>query len=105
YFGSLALALGFGIMSANWAAAALLVIPSLIVYPVVIRREEAHLARLFPQEFALYRSKVPRFIPRFGRIEQSFSLRQYVANREYNTALGFVGALGVFILKWRFIGS
>src|SRR5438477_354649 len=36
YFGSFLLATGFAIMSANWIAAAVLVLPSLIVYPNVI---------------------------------------------------------------------
>src|SRR6185369_449860 len=41
YFGSSLLALGFGIISANWIAALLLIIPSLVIYPNVIRNEEA----------------------------------------------------------------
>src|SRR4051794_6680045 len=39
YFGSFLLALGFGVMSANWFAALLLIIPSLLIYPNVIRNE------------------------------------------------------------------
>jgi protein-S-isoprenylcysteine O-methyltransferase Ste14 len=100
YFGSSVLALGFAIMSANVIAAGLLLIPSILIYPFVIRREEAHLGRLFPDEFRLYRSKVPCFVPRFGGFQPSFSSRQYLANREYNTALGLAGALAVFVGKW-----
>ena len=99
YFGSFMLAAGFAIMSANWIAAALLLVPSLVIYPIVIRREEAHLEQLFPEEFPSYREKVPCFIPRLGKFRLSFSLQQYLANREYNTALGFVGAFAVFIAK------
>ena len=99
YFGSSLLALGFGIMSANWIAALLLIIPSLVIYPNVIRNEEAHLSRLFPEEFQRYRAKVPKFIPKFGRFEPSFSFQQYMANREYNTAVGFAFVLSVFVVK------
>jgi protein-S-isoprenylcysteine O-methyltransferase Ste14 len=100
YFGSVLLTIGFAIMSWNVIAALLLIGPSAIVYPVVIRNEEAHLARLFPDEFRSYRSKVPAFFPRPRPSELEFSFNRYIANREYNTALGFVAALLVFIAKW-----
>ena len=61
YFGSSLLACGLAIMSWNEIAAILLILPSCIIYPVVILREEAHLQRLFPDEFRAYRSKAPRF--------------------------------------------
>ena len=51
YFGSSLLATGFAIMSANEIAAALLLVPFGLIYPTVMLREEAHLARLFPEEF------------------------------------------------------
>jgi protein-S-isoprenylcysteine O-methyltransferase Ste14 len=107
YLGSILLAAGFAVMSANGVAAALLLIPSLVVYPGVIRNEEAHLARLFPAEFAAYRNRTPRLLPRtrprFGLWRSAFSWRQYRANREYNTALGFAAATAVLIVKWRLI--
>ncbi len=103
YLGSFLLAVGFAIMSASLMAAAILIIPSLLIYPGVIRREEEHLERLFPEEFIGYRASVPRFIPRLRRPAPSFSLEQYLANREYNTALGFAAVLLVFIVKWRLI--
>jgi protein-S-isoprenylcysteine O-methyltransferase Ste14 len=103
YFGSSLLGLGFALMSGSWIAAAIALIPSLIVYPRVIRSEEAHLERLFPAQFAAYRTAVPRFIPRVKIESLAFSSAQYMANREYNTALGFAAALAVFVLKWRLI--
>ena len=99
YFGSFLLTVGFAIMSGSWIAALILIIPSLVIYPNVIRNEEAHLERLFPEDFRRYRDSVPRFIPRLGRFERSFSFKQYRANREYNTAIGFAAVLVVFILK------
>jgi protein-S-isoprenylcysteine O-methyltransferase Ste14 len=101
YFGSSLLATGFAIMSANEIAAALLLVPFMLIYPTVMLREEAHLARLFPDEFRLYKAKVPRFFPRLTlRFPGSFSFDQYLSNREYNTALGFAGALAVLVAKW-----
>ena len=99
YLGSFLLGLGFAVMSGSWIAAALIVLPSLWIYPHVIRREEAHLAKLFPDAFADYCSRVPRFVPRFGGSSLSFSYQQYVANREYNTVVGLVLALLVLVLK------
>jgi len=103
YFGSFLLGLGFGVMSGSWIVAALTVLPSFIVYPNVIRNEEAHLARLFPAEFERYRRRVPRFFPRLGKIEGEFSFARYWANREYNTALGFALVLALFVAKWRLL--
>jgi len=101
YFGSSLLAVGFAIMSASETAAALLLVPFIVIYPTVILREEARLENRFPDEIRPYKAAVPRFFPRFTRcFRPSFSFDQYLWNREYNTALGFVGALGVLILKW-----
>ena len=104
YFGSSLLACGFAIMSWNAIAAILLVVPFALIYPVVIVREEAHLQRLFPDEFRVYCSKVPRFFPRLvPGVHNSFSVDQYLYNREYNTVFGFLGVMAVFTLKcwWR----
>ena len=100
YFGSSLLALGFAIMSWNLRAAALLLVPFALIYSSVIRSEETHLERLFPAEFAIYRSQVPRFLPRVRMMDRSFSLTQYLANREYNTAIGLAAASLFFLLKW-----
>jgi len=103
YLGSFLLQLGFGAMSGSWMAAGLTILPSFVVYPNVIRNEEAHLSRLFPEEFQKYCAAVPRFVPRIRSTGQSFSLNQYWNNREYNTALGFAAVLAVFVVKWRLI--
>jgi protein-S-isoprenylcysteine O-methyltransferase Ste14 len=101
YFGSSLLAAGFAIMSASEVAAVLLIVPFGLIYPRVMLREEAHLAHLFPEEFRKYKSKVPRFFPR-PRLQfaRSFSFPQYLSNGEYNTALGFLAVVVVFIAKW-----
>ena len=99
YFGSFMLSLGFAVMSWSVFAALLVLVPSVFIYPNVIRNEEAHLERLFGEEFARYRSRVPRFLPRIHRIQTSFSFPQYLKNREYNTTLGLVAAICVLALK------
>jgi protein-S-isoprenylcysteine O-methyltransferase Ste14 len=107
YLGSAVLTAGFALMSWSVAAAALMLAASLLIYPNVIRNEESHLTRLFPLEFSEYRSRVPRFFP--SRLPspkawyRSFSIRQYLANREYNTAFGFVAVSALFLLKCRLI--
>jgi len=101
YLGSSLLAVGFAVMSANQIAAALLSIPFILIYPRVILREEAHLEGLFSKEFRLYKARVPRFFPRLVlRPSLSFSFDQYLANREYNSLLGLIGAVVLLLAKW-----
>ena len=104
YFGSALIAIGFALMSADEIAATLLGVPFVLIYPRVILREEEHLERLFPAEFRKYKAAVPRFFPRLTLHPQlTFSFEQYLANREYNTAMGFLGALALFLVK-RWLG-
>ena len=76
-------------------ATATLLIPFAFIYSHVIKKEEAHLEKLFAGDFLLYRQQVSaRFFPRFHPLLKDRSLsRQYMVNREYNTALGFAAAL------------
>jgi protein-S-isoprenylcysteine O-methyltransferase Ste14 len=100
YFGSALIAVGFAIMSADEIAATLLGVPFVLIYPRVILREEEHLERLFPTEFRKYKAVVPRFFPRLTlHPHLTFSFHQYMVNREYNSAMGFVGALTLFLAK------
>jgi protein-S-isoprenylcysteine O-methyltransferase Ste14 len=100
YLGSSLLAAGFAIMSANQVVAVLLFVPFGLIYPAVILREEAHLERLFGEEYRAYKKKAPRFFPRPTlRFPRSFSFAQYLSNREYNTALGLAGAVAFMWFK------
>lgn len=100
YFGSTLLAAGFGIMSGNGLAVLVLIVPSAMVYPVVIRNEEAHLERQFGDQFRQYCRTTPRFLPAFRPFAWDFSFSQYWANREYRACLGFVTAFGIMLSKW-----
>ena len=103
YFGSALLAAGFAIMSGSLWVALLLAVPFLVVYPKVIVREEAALAKLFPEAFPVFRASTPAFFPRFRPTPLGFSFTQYRANREYNATFGFLAALAILIVKcfWR----
>ena len=102
YFGSFLLAAGFGVMSQNLISAALLLVPFAVVYSAVIRNEESELLKLFGDEYERFRNKVPRFFPRHlnAGLLASFSTGQYISNREYNAAIGFVAATTVLVVKW-----
>ena len=107
YFGSFLLATGFALMSGNLLAAGVLLIPSTLIYPRVIRDEEQHLRKLFGKEYEDFRQQIPAFFPR--RLHRgwarSFSGPCYMANREYNAALGFIGAAGILFVKyWLSVG-
>ncbi len=101
YFGSFLLATGFAVMSGSVASAASLLVPFVIVYPAVMRKEERHLEGLFGQEFGRFKSRVRLFVPtRLDlRVFEGFSLEQYLANREHNALAGFVGATAVLLVK------
>ena len=100
YLGSFLLGLGFAVMSGSWLAAALIILPSFVIYPNVISNEEAHLQRLFPDRVPRVLREGAAVFPTLSiRSEASFSLKQYLANREYQTALGFGAMLAIFIAQ------
>ena len=71
------------------------------VYRWTVVAEEEKMARLFPNEWAGYVSRIPCFWPsRFfplPEIHGAFSLEQWLHNREYNAILGALAVLGVMI--------
>ena len=92
---------GWGGFLARSTYLVFLLIPFVIVYPVVIRKEERHLEGLFGEEFGRFRSRIPPFFPRRldPRLFEGFSLEQYLSNREYNALAGFVGATAVLLVE------
>jgi hypothetical protein len=102
YLGSSLLSLGFGIMSGTLAGVALLLVPSALLYPIIIRNEERELTARYGRRFLEYRDRVPCFFPRrVGRgVLDGFSLVRFRANGEYNAATGFLAAAGILILKY-----
>ncbi len=101
YFGSFLLTLGFAVMGATVVGALLLIVPFTVVYSRVIKREERELESLFSENFARFRNSVPLFFPRriSAGMMESFSVDCYMANREYNAAVGFLGAVLILVAK------
>jgi len=59
-------AAGAGAQAGSLAALALAGAATLAVFHLVVRREEAFLMETFPAEYAAYRARVPRYLPRLA---------------------------------------
>jgi protein-S-isoprenylcysteine O-methyltransferase Ste14 len=106
YLGSVLLAAGFSVASHSWISTLLLAAYLAIFYPVVIRREQAELTKLYGAAFVEYASQVPAFWPRFSPAVPSterFSWSLYRQNREYEAAIGLVVAMAILwvLMLWR----
>jgi protein-S-isoprenylcysteine O-methyltransferase Ste14 len=106
YLGSILLAAGFCVASRSWISTLLLAAYLMIFYPMVIRREQIEIAKLYGAAFDAYASQVPLFWPRFSPVKNPndrFSWVVYLKNREYEAAIGLI--LGMLILwalmAWR----
>jgi hypothetical protein len=80
----------------------------LIFYPAVMKKEEVELHQRYGTAFDEYAARVPLFWPRpprrpgaavAGNGEASFSWKQYQRNREYQAAIGVLGALLLVCLR------
>ena len=107
YFGSMLLAAGFSVASHSWISTGLLAAYLAVFYPVVIRREQTELERLYGAPFLEYASRVPAFWPRLSPTasgQEHFSWAIYRQNREYEAAIGLAVAmviLWVIMLWWQ----
>lgn len=107
YLGSAVLTLGAAIATFSWIDAVLLCVYFAVFYSVVMRREEAELRLQHGAAFDEYAREVPLFFPRWsaarlpGAVSGSFSLAQYVKNREFRAAVGFLFLLGILVVIWR----
>lgn len=106
YLGSAIMAAGFALAgSVLWLAVLVAAYFAGIYWPVM-KREEARLRLLFPEEFAAYASTVPLFFPRFGASPASSTgLRSelYWKNREYRALVGYLVAVLLLVLKMRLL--
>jgi len=110
YLGSAILALGTGIATHSWVAAALLLSYFALFYSIVMRREEGELRGHHGAAFEAYARAVPLFFPRITPAKMSnvsadstsaFSYAQYRKNHEWQATLGFVLLLAAFLVLWR----
>jgi len=96
YFGNLTIALGFGLASGRLVVLVAVIALALAVYLPLIREEESILLELFGDRYRQYMKAVPRLFPALQGIPaagRQFSWRQYLANHEYNAALGYCAAV------------
>jgi protein-S-isoprenylcysteine O-methyltransferase Ste14 len=107
YLGSSLLALGVAVATDSWRAAALLVIYFVLVYSLVMRREELELRQKHGEAFDSYAAAVPLFFPRLSigtkvaTDKGGFSWAQYKKNHEYQAAIGFLLLMAGLVVIWR----
>jgi protein-S-isoprenylcysteine O-methyltransferase Ste14 len=106
YLGSFLMGVGFSIACGSWILGGIFVVYFLLVYSLVMRREEDYLRQRFGEAYARYAARVPLFFPalRAGPAhEKAFRWARYWRNREYEAALGYLAAIVFLFLKltWR----
>ncbi len=107
YFGSSFLALGAAIAMRSMIGGILLLFYFLLVYSLVMRREERELRAQHAETFDAYAASVPLFLPRLrarsavGAPSGSFSWKRYKKNHEYEATIGFLLLLIVLAAIWR----
>ncbi len=106
YLGSVLLAVGFSVASHSWVSTGLLAAYLIIFYPMVIRREQTEIKKLYGDAFVEYCSRVPAFWPRLSVAPnpgEQFSWAQYLKNREYEAAIGLAIAMAILwaLMLWR----
>jgi protein-S-isoprenylcysteine O-methyltransferase Ste14 len=105
YLGSFILGVGFTIASGQLLLAIPFAALFLGIYFPVMRVEARHLAGSFGEDFDIYASAVPLFLPRLTPYRDSktagtkFDPSLYLRYREYRAALGLLIAWGVLALK------
>lgn len=102
YFGSFLMMFGFCALIGDVATWFLLVLPMIALYLVKVRNEERWLGKLYPQQWAAYSAKTPRFLPRLARtdIVSHWHWSQWLQAREYQAVLA--SALALALIKiWR----
>lgn len=110
YLGSAIMAAGFAVAGNSWWSALVLIAYFCAFYPAVMRNEESELRERYGDAFTAYAARVPLFFPRPPRSSSTstdtsapagFSFAQYRRNREYQAALGVLGALFLVWLRMK----
>ena len=102
YVGSSVMGVGLAIACASVAVAALIAMYLATTLTAAITSEEAHLRRVFGEQYDLYRRGVEA--KRASGSRRRFSLAQAMANREYRAVVGLVIATLLLLLKARYTG-
>ncbi|MGH9450475.1 MAG: methyltransferase family protein [Terriglobia bacterium] len=103
YLGSFILGAGFMIAGASWILVIAFVLLFPLVYFPVMRREEVFLRGRFGEAFDAYAAQAPLWLPIPGRRAAGngvFRWRQYLKNREYEAAAGWLAIFIFLTVKW-----
>jgi len=113
YLGSFFLGLGVTVGGAQWVFVGLCLAFYLTVYRATALREAAELQEMFGEQYRVYSAAVPFFVPRFAPYRnsehadgsgRSFSMAQYVRNREWEAGIGAIAVFGGLVLKMVLLG-
>ncbi|MCS7079655.1 MAG: isoprenylcysteine carboxylmethyltransferase family protein [Chloracidobacterium sp.] len=104
YLGSWLMMMGCLTAAAPWPLALVISALFVAVYWPVMRAEEAHLHKLFPDEYPAYAARTPLFLPtwrNFGAAwRDGFDGRLYLRHREYRAVLGLAGVFLALGALW-----
>jgi protein-S-isoprenylcysteine O-methyltransferase Ste14 len=97
YFFSLLGALGVGFASESFLIPVLILIGFVAYYPLVIKSEEAEMAKLHKREFEMYFKKVPRFFPKISYLTEpeEYVVKPAILKRHMFSALWFIWFTGI----------
>ncbi len=103
YFGSFLMMVGFSLIIWDLFTTLALLVPMMLVYRVLISREERVLAVLYPDAWPAYAASTPRFIPYLPKLPtlQGWSLAQWRKNREYQAPAG-TALFCAFLAAWHY---
>jgi len=90
YLGSFILGIGITAGAYSWWVLVIFTAYFLIFYPAVIIRERERMKELFPEDYSVYRKKVPLFFPSLEsnfKSRQKFDWKLYRKNKEYRAQL------------------
>ena len=107
YLGSFMLGAGVTVAGGQWVFGVVFLAFFLLVYRATVLREATELETRFGESYRVYAAQVPAVLPRITRYRAegsdsprgSFSRARYLRNREWEAALGAVGAFGLLALK------
>ncbi len=113
YLGTFFIGSGFSIMSFNYIIIILFLILFTFVYTFTIKNEEKELTNIFGPAYVNYKNSVPAFFPSFTYLfslpstllqthnnsEAVFDWGLVKKHREFNTWIGIIGCIVIFIFK------
>ena len=102
YLGSFVIGVGLVLAARTWLLGVIFVIFFAVVYVQVMKHEAKDLSGRFGEAYLQYAERVPLLIPAGSkriRGHERFCWTRYLKNREYEAALGYVGAILFLAIK------